>query len=77
MPVDKNGKIYNKCGKMISRKSNLNPHIVINISKALETESLEMSLDCCNCDLKSGIETGLRVHLIMKHGKLNLVGSSS
>jgi len=24
---------------MISRKSNLNPHIVINISKALETES--------------------------------------
>ena len=71
--MDKDGKRYKKCGKMISRKSNLNPHIVINISKALETESLEMSL----CDLKSGIETRLRVHLIMNHGKLNLAGSSS
>ena len=59
--MDKNGKRYKKCGKMITRKSNLNPHIVINISKALETESLEMSLDCCNCDLKSGIETELQV----------------
>ena len=37
--MDKNGKRYKKCGKMISRKSNLNPHIVINISKSLETES--------------------------------------
>ena len=58
---------------MISRKSNLNPHIAININKAMETEFLEMSLDCCNCDQKSGIETELWVHLLMKHGKLNLV----
>ena len=77
MPMDKNGKRYKKCGKMISRKSNLNPHIAININKAMETEFLEMSLDWCNCDQKSGIETELRVHLLMKHGKLNLVGSSS
>ena len=42
--MDKNGKRYKKCGKMISRKSNLNPHIAININKAMETEFLEMSL---------------------------------
>ena len=57
--MDKNGKRYKKCGKMISRKSNLNPHIAININKAMETEFLEMSLDCCNRDQKSGIENEL------------------
>jgi len=62
---------------MFSRKSNLNPHIAININKAMETEFLEMSLDCCNRDQKSGIENELWAHLLMKHGKLNLVGSSS
>ena len=71
--MDTNGKRYKKCGIMISRKSNLKPHNVINISKALETKSLEMSLGYCNCDLKSVIETELGVHLLMKHGKLNLV----
>ena len=34
---------------------------------------IQMSLGCYNCDLKSGIGSRLRVHLFIKHGKLNLV----
>ena len=33
----------------------------------------QVSLGCYNCDLKSGIGSRLRVHLFIKHGKLNLV----
>ena len=35
--------------------------------------NMQMSLGCYNCDLKSGIGSRLRVHLFIKHGKLNLV----
>ena len=35
--------------------------------------NMRMSLGCYNCDLKSGIGIRLRVHLFIKHGKLNLV----
>ena len=35
--------------------------------------NMQMSLGCYNCDLKSGIGIRLRVHLFIKHGKLNLV----
>ena len=34
---------------------------------------IQMSLGCYNCDLKSGIGNRLRVHLLIKHCKLNLV----
>ena len=35
--------------------------------------NMQMSLGCYNCDLKSGIGIRLRVHLFIKHGKLNLI----
>ena len=35
--------------------------------------NMQMSLGCYNCDLKFGIGNRLRVHLFIKHGKLNLV----
>ena len=35
--------------------------------------NMQMSLGCYNCDLKSGMGSRLRVHLFIKHGKLNLV----
>ena len=35
--------------------------------------NMRMSLGCYNCDLKSGIGNRLRVHLFIKHGKLNLI----
>ena len=34
---------------------------------------IQMSLGCYNCDLKSGVRIRLRVHLFIKHGKLNVV----
>ena len=34
---------------------------------------MQVSLGCYNCDLKSGMGSRLRVHLFIKHGKLNLV----
>ena len=69
----KNGKRCKKCGKMFCRKSNLKPHNVNIMSKALKTKSINMSVECCNCDIKSGIANKLRGHLLMKHSKLNLV----
>ena len=35
--------------------------------------NMQMSLGCYNCDLKSSVGNRLRVHLFIKHGKLNLV----
>ena len=34
---------------------------------------IQMFLGCYNCDLKSSVGNRLRVHLFIKHGKLNLV----
>ena len=55
MPMVKNGKRCKKCGKILSRKSNLKPHNLNNTSKVLETRSVKMF--CCNCDFKSGMRT--------------------
>ena len=71
MPMVKNVKSCKKCGKILSRKSNLMPHNLNNTSNVMETRSIQMF--CCNCYFKSGIGNKLRGHLLMKHGKLNLI----
>ena len=66
MPMVKNGKRCKKCGKILSRKSNLKPQNLNNTSRSVK-------MFCCNCDFKSGIGNKLQGHSLMKHGKLNLV----